>query len=248
MFDAFAVMLRESAELILILSSLAACLRSSRAVHLLPLMKAGTAGGCIAGIVLSLCLITSGIDLRWIAGLTFALAIGVLLMVSTMLLTAHSIRSRTQAFIEIWLERRSAPLIILLFATTVAFRESLEVGLFLRTQWLRSGAIEVLTGAALGIVVVLCLALTSRKLSTRIGMQAAFRVSALLLTLLAIRIMLEALAEFVHASATAEHGASLLAWTQFALPQGRWHGEVFAVLMALSVGCVLRSWWKESSA
>jgi high-affinity iron transporter len=247
-FDAFAVMLRESAELILILASLVACLRSARAGHLLRWTAAGAMAGCTLGAGLSLWLIASDIDARWTAGLTFVLAVGVLLMVSTMLVTATSIRSRTQALVEVWLERPSAPLVILGFATVVAFRETLEVGLFLRSQWLRAEGLDVLAGAALGVLGVVCLVIASRKISTRIGLLAAFRVSALVLSLLSIQMMLGALAEFAHESVAAGADAQLLAWARPALPEGRWYGWMCAALMSVPVVCVLRSWWRETCA
>ncbi len=97
MFDAFTVVLREAAELILIVGALIASLRSARAERLLPWVAAGTVLGCAFGIALSLWLISAAIDARWTAGLTFVLAAGVLLMVCTMLVGQGAIRSRTQA-------------------------------------------------------------------------------------------------------------------------------------------------------
>lgn len=246
MFDAFAVVLRESAELILILASLVACLRSARAGHLLRWAAGGTLAGCALGAGLGLWLIASDIDARWTAGLTFVLAIGVLLMVSSMLVAASTIRSRTQALVEVWLERPAAPLVVLAFSMVVAFRETLEVALFLRSQWLRTEAGDVVAGAVLGLVGVACLAIASRRISTRIGLLAAFRVSALVLSLLSIQMMLGAVAEFMHASGAA--GVPLLAWAAPALPEGRWYGWVCAALMSVPVVSVLRSWWRESSA
>jgi FTR1 family protein len=246
-FDAFVVVLRESAELILILASLVACLRTAKAGRLLPWVAVGTGIGLLLGAGLSLWLIASDIDPRWSAGLTFVLAVGVLLMVSTMLVTANAIRSRTQALVEVWLERPSAPLVMMAFSTVVAFRETLEVGLFLRSQWLRAEGVDVLGGAALGLAGVVCLAVASRKLSTRIGLLTAFRLSALVLSLLSIQMMLGALAEFAHASTEAGVGVHLWALAAPALPEGRWYGWLCAALMSVPVAFVLRSWWRESA-
>lgn len=246
-FDAFVVVLRESAELILILASLAACLRSAKAARLLRWTAVGTAAGLVSGAGLSLWLIASDIDPRWTAGLTFVLAVGVLVMVSTMLVTANAIRTRTQALVEIWLERPAAPLVVLAFSVVVAFRETLEAGLFLRSQWLRADGADVLGGAVLGLVGVACLAVASRSISTRIGLLAAFRVSALVLSLLSIEMMLGAIAEFGQASAAAGIGMQLWALAAPALPEGRWYGWLCAALMSVPVACVLRSWWRESS-
>lgn len=247
MFDAFTVVLRESAELILIVGALVASLRSARAEHLIPWVAAGTIVGCAFGIALSLWLISAPIDARWTAGLTFVLAAGVLLMVSTMLVGQGAIRSRTQALVAVWLEWASAPLVLMIFCAIAGFRETLEAGLFLRSLWLRDAGADIALGAVLGLAGVACLAAASRQITTRIGVLAAFRLSAVVLCLLSIQMMLGALAEFAQASVSAGHGMHFWALAAPVLPQGQWYAWACTVLMALPVLCMLRAWWRESA-
>jgi high-affinity Fe2+/Pb2+ permease len=150
-----------------------------------------------------------------------------------------AIRAHVQALVEKWLERPSAPLWLLAFSCVASLRETLEAGLFLRGLWLRTGGAGVLEGAVLGLAGAACLAVAWRGLGTRVGMLAAFRLSAALLSLLAIQMMLGALAEY-----RARHLEALAAPV---LPQGRWFGAFCAVLMVPPVAYILRCWWRESA-
>lgn len=246
-FDAFTVVLREAAELILIVGALVASLRSAQAERLLPWVAAGTILGGVFGTTLSLWLISAAIDPRWTAALTFVLAAGVLLMVSTMLVGQGAIRSRTQALVAVWLEWPSAPLVLMAFCAIAGFRETLEAGLFLRSLWLRGAGADVAVGAALGLSGVIFLAAASRQLTTRIGVLAAFRLSAVVLCLLSVQMMLGALAEFAQASVSAGHGAAFWAQAAPVLPEGQWYAWVCTLLMAAPVLCMLRTWWRESA-
>lgn len=247
MFDAFTVVLREAAELILIVGALIASLRSARAERLLPWVAAGTVLGCAFGIALSLWLISAAIDARWTAGLTFVLAAGVLLMVCTMLVGQGAIRSRTQALVSVWLEWPSAPLVLMAFCGIAGFRETLEAGLFLRSLWLRGEGADIVVGAVLGLAGVIFLAAASRQLTTRIGVLAAFRLSAVVLCLLSIQMMLGALAEFAQASVSAGHGTRFWAQAAPVLPEGPWYEWLCAALMTAPILFMLRRWWRESA-
>ena len=247
-FDAFAVVLRESAELILILGSLAASLRAAQSWHLFAWVAGGAAAGCALGTGLGLWLIAASPDPRWTAGLTFVLAAGVLVLVSTLLVAQDTIRSRTQAFVAAWLEKPSAPVALLAFSLVAGLRETLEAALFLRSLWLRTDGADVLAGAALGLAGVACLAVASRRIGTRIGLLAVFRLSAVLLSLLAVQMMLGAVAEFGQAVAAAD--GTLPPWWSLAepvLPEGRWYAWICTALVSLPVLYMLRTWWRESS-
>lgn len=246
-FDALTVVLRESAELILILGALAASLRAAHARHLIPWVAAGTIVGCSLGIALSLWLFSAPIDPRWTAGLTFALAVGVLLMVSTMLVGQGAIQSRTQALVAVWLEWPSAPLVLMVFCGIAGFRETLEAGLFLRSLWLRGEGADIAAGAVLGLVGVMFLVAASRQITARIGVLTAFRLSAVVLCLLSIQMMLGALSEFAQASIASGSGTHFWALAAPVLPQGPWYAWICAGLMTASVLCMLRSWWRESA-
>ena len=93
-----------------------------------------------------------------------------------------------------------------------------------------------------------CLAVAWRGLGTRVGMLAAFRLSAALLSLLAIQMMLGALAEYLALAApTSAWARHLEALAAPVLPQGRWFGAFCAVLMVPPVAYILRCWWRESA-
>ena len=246
-FDAFSVVLRESAELILILGALVASLRTANGERWLPWVAAGVLAGCAAGAGLTLWLVSAHIDPRWAAGLTFLLALGVLVLASTLLAAQGAIRARVQVLVEAWLERPSAPLLLLAFSFVASLRETLEAGLFLRGLWLRADGAGVLEGAALGLAGVACLVVAWRGLGVRVGVLAAFRLSAALLSLLAIQMMLGALAEYLaHAAPTSAWARHLRALAAPVLPQGRWFGVLCAVLMLPPVAYILRCWWREA--
>lgn len=244
MFDAFVVVLRELAELILILYALLASLRSRNGDQLMPWVCAGTVAGLAIAAVLCGWLLSDAVDPRWTAGLTLVLAFGVAVMASTLLATARAIQLRVQTFVEESALQPAAPAVVFFFAMVAAFREALEAGLFLRAVAQDDTWVAVTWGAVLGCLSAVVLAAASRRIGIRVGALAAFRVSALLLSLLTIQMMLGSLHELAHVQ-----GADPAFWTRLSpiLPDGAWYGWACTLLMLIPLTYMVRGWWFETA-
>ena len=248
MFDAFVLTLRELAELVLTAGALLALLPHGGRPRLLSAAAAGLAVGAGLGVQMAWWLVAMPLSPVAEAILTTALALGVLLMASGMLASARAIRTRTQVFIEAWLEHRAAPCIVFGFAVLVTLREALELTVFLRSIWLRDGPADALAGALSGMLGAACLVVAWRHLRLRLGLLAAFRVSALLLSLLAIEILLAGLGSLLQVLLPQMGAAgSTLQVEALFLEGGRWYGWVYAALMALPLLSFIRGWWQESA-
>ncbi|MBF5004312.1 FTR1 family protein [Diaphorobacter caeni] len=244
MFDSFVVVLRELAELILIIYALVAALRAGQGERLIPWVTAGTLAGLGLAAVLCSWLLSDAVDPQWTAGLTLVLALGVIVMVCTLLATAHAIEERVRGFVERYSGLVVAPLVVLVFALIAALREGLEAGLFLRMVVRRGDASEALVGALLAIACAVLLTGASRRIGVRVGALAAFRASALLLSLLAIQMVLGAIQEVLHAPGADPALGQALAPI---LPEGAWYAWTCTALMLIPLLYLLKGWWSGAA-
>ncbi|QIL73230.1 hypothetical protein G7048_24505 [Diaphorobacter sp. HDW4B] len=243
MFDSFVVVLRELAELILIIYALVAALRAGNGGHLIGWVCSGTALGLVLSAVVSGWLLSDAVDPRWAAGLTLVLAIGVIVMVCSLLATARSIQLRVQNLVEDYAAKPTASVVVFAFALIAALREGMEAILFLRGMALRGDLSDAVIGGLMGVVCAALLTLASRKLGVRVGALAVFRASALLLSLLAIQMILGSVQEILHVPSIDPAFGQALAPV---LPEGAWHGWTCAALMLIPLFYLFKGWWSEA--
>lgn len=149
--DAFAVTLRELAELMLITGSLCAYLHQARRSDLVVYVGWGIGLGLAPAAGLAVLLMDSEMDRSVEATLATLMVIGVLIMATSMVGSAGSIRGRVQLFLDAWLERPGASIVVVAFVALASFRESFEVAVFMRSIGMRAGSLDALLGLVLGI-------------------------------------------------------------------------------------------------
>lgn len=243
MFDAFAITLREVAELILIVGSLAAYLRQAGRGDLIACIGWGLAIGLVPASALAAVLIDAEFGSGVEAALAAAMATGVLLMAVGMGASAGKIRGRVQLFFDAWLERPAAPAAVIVFVALASFRESLEIAVFARSIHAREGTADALAGVIFGAAAASLLLPAWRWLRVRSGMLMVFRASALLLSLLSIQLLLHGVSELLRAPMFTSSGFDLVAIAEPFLEGGSRYGWVCAVLMLLPVSLLARGWW-----
>ncbi|RQO61597.1 hypothetical protein DBV14_04635 [Variovorax sp. KBW07] len=243
MFDAFAVTLRELAELMLIVGSLGACLFQARRLRLVPYIAWGLVLGLVPAAGLAVILMDATFDGVVEAALSAVMGLGVLLVAMSMAASAGSIRSRVQLFLESWLERRGAAAVVVGFVALAAFRESLEVAVFMRSISARSGAADAVIGMLFGMVAAGLLVPIWKWLRIRSGLLALFRISALLLSLLSIQMLLHGVSKLLRLHGTAASGAPLSSAIEPFLEGGSQYFWVCAALMLVPLLHMVRGWW-----
>ena len=248
MFDAFAITLRELAELILIVGSLHVCLRESRRFSLIKYVGWGLGLGLAPAAALSVLLMDASVDRNVSAGLSTLMAVGILVMATSMAASVRQIRGRVHLFHEAWLDSQAAPFLVVAFVALSAFRESLEIAVFVRAIGARSGMADAAAGVLLGVAATGLLLPAWQWLHLRARLLLAFRVSALLLALLAIQLLLYSVADLLRIPELRDDG---VAWALTVAPffeEGARHAWLCAVLMLPPLYWVLRGWWSETAA
>lgn len=247
MFDAFAIALRECAEMALIIGALCVYLRQAGRAQLLPAVAWGALLGAVPALVATLHLIGSGLAPRTEALLETGMALGVLVMATGMVASAGQIRGRVSQRVDAWLHR--APLLAALgvvgFVALVVFRELLEVGVFVQAIASRSGAEDALLGLALGAAAAALVVPLWQWVRWRSGLLMAFRASALLLSLFAVRLLLHGVSELARLSWPEGEGA----WSALLEPLlegGAHHAWPSALLMGAVLLHAARSWWFQA--
>jgi len=129
-----------------------------------------------------------------------------------------------------------------------AFRESLEIAVFVRAIGARAGMVDAALGVLLGVAATGLLLPAWKWLHLRARLLLAFRVSALLLALLAIQLLLYSVADLLRIPELRDDG---VAWALTVAPffeEGARHAWLCAVLMLPPLYWVLRGWWSETAA
>lgn len=252
MFNAFFVVFRESAELLICVAALRACLQSRMPGG----RDAVVAAGCAAGAAIALGLLATlsgvAVDPRLSPLLTIAFAVTMMLMAVGMLTSVGSLRESVSSWSARWLDRACHPLVIGGFAAFITSREILEVVLFLQGAWQEAAdPAQLLQGAALGVGLAAGLLaaypFVARSRPTRWMLHFGFRLSALLLAVVAVELLVGGLADFVSHHGDA-HPDSLIASAGNVLLDGSTREALLAaLLMLLPAVAFVRSWWNEAS-
>lgn len=247
MAESIFVVLRETGELLLIALAIHTFLGRTGRLHLLPAMRLGFLAGFVVATP-----VAAFIALRdWsplVDGLfSSALGLATLTMAIAMLSSREAISHHARSWIT---AAGSGPtagaLATALFAGFAVVRETLEVGVFLRSIAQSHGWADTVLGALLGLVGSAVFLLVYRSVSSRFSLHLLFRLSTLLLCLLAVQLIVEGVSTLVTV-AVADPAA--VAFIEGLLTPGTTaYWLVCALLSALPVVVLVRTWWHESVA
>lgn len=247
MWEASFVVLREAAELIFIaLSARAYLLRIDRADLLTPLAR-GVAGGALAASALVLMLSLTDCDDHVEAALSIGLGLSVLFMAIAMLSSRTAIDHHVRGRLEDYLDGPAGVSTVLAFGAFASFREFFEAGLFLQTITNDHGWMEAVGGIALGGMATGLMVLAYRSLQSRFSLYALFRLSTLVLSLIAIQLTLEGLG-MLFSLYTKDTSDFLQTLATTLTPGSAAYGYICAALMAGPLYLVVRHWWRETGA
>jgi high-affinity iron transporter len=242
-FDAFAVTLRELAELMLIVVSLAACLVHAHRPRLVPYIAWGLVLGLVPAAALAVMLMDAAVNGTVEAAVSTLTGLGVLLVAMRMASSEGRIRSRVQLVLETWLDRPGAAAVVVAFVALAAFRESLEVAVFMRSISARSGTFDALAGMAFGVAAAGLLLPIWKWLRIRSGLLMVFRASALLLSLLSIQMLLHGISELHRLQAAAGRELPWATAVEPFLEGGSQYAWLCAALMTIPLLQMVRGWW-----
>lgn len=247
-FDVFAVTLRELAELLLVLGALAGCLRAAGRPRPAWPVALGTGLGAACAAAFGTWLYRQPPHALAPALFTIAMALGMLLTIGTLLFTIRDICRRTDAWAAGWRGQRAASWMAGGLAALATVRECAELLLYLRMAARTGMPQDLVAGTTLAVLAACCLGLAWRVLRHRVSLGLAFRISALLLTLLTVEMLLEGIAELLQWWVQAGGpGAGSAAWLHGLLTDGLGYYWLGGVLAAVPLSFMLRRWWSESS-
>ncbi|WP_326541878.1 FTR1 family protein [Pseudorhodoferax sp.] len=246
MLEAAFLVLRECAELLLIAWAAQACLVRARREELVPHLRHGIAAGAALGIGLVVWIVQHPWSPRAEALLSMLLGASVLFMATAMLSSKVSIRDHVGRWLLAAIDARSAPWIVAAFLGLAALRETVEIGLFLHAAEATEGWPRLVAGALAGGAATALAALAFRTLQSRIPLLAVYRLSSLLLCLLAIELTLGGLGQFL-ATFPALQQPGLGAMVDLLTPEHTGFRYLCIALMVVPGTMVFKRWWTEST-
>ncbi|MFT3717601.1 FTR1 family protein [Pseudorhodoferax sp.] len=242
------LVLRECAELMLIAWTARACLVRARRHDLLPWLRGGTAAGVVLGAALAVALAAFSWSTRTQAVLSVALGLSVLGMASAMLSSRLSIDHHVGRWLQDAIDSPAAPAIVAVFLALAALRETLEIGIFLHAAAAAESLPRLAAGAVLGLAAAALVALAFRSIASRVPLLALFRLSSLLLCLLAIQLALGGLGQLLAALPQGDTPGLPARLAGLLEPGQRAYGYLCALAMVGPVVVAARRWWGESAA
>ena len=246
MFDAFLVTWRESAEALLIVVLLRECLLCAGWGQGTTLIRRGVWLAALSFCACAVVIADVASEPAFDALLTIAASIGVAMMAMGMAVSASGIRRRISDHMHRWAQAPKASVIVVGLVSLLVLREGLEVFILLRAIAGEEGRGTMWAGAFLGLV---ALGLSTRIWAwarARFGLLIVFRVSAVLLLLLAARLVVHGCQELLQARwLPIDHERWLAVASPF-LEGGAWAPWVQGALMALPLACFLKTWWREA--
>lgn len=236
------LVLRECAELMLIVWAMRTCLTSTQRRDLLRQLHAGVAAGLALGALSIVMFVQRDWGVRADAALSIVVGLGVLFMACAVFSSSTDIGAYVAGWLHGALERPGGSALVAGFAAMASWREAVELGVFLHASALRQGALDVWAGVALGLATALLAARAFHFLQARVSLSVLFRLSSLLLCLIAIQLALEGLGRLL--VSFAGPGASVA--EEILAPDGKAFAYLCALLMVVPVVIVIRRWWRQT--
>lgn len=247
MFDAFFILLRETAELFLCAEALRQCLREREAAEHSSSIKRGVILGFAFAAVLVASASAAPVDPRLVAAATVLFGAAMMCFAVGMLASARSIRAGIGSALERWTARLRTPTAVVLIMAFATTRETIEVAVFLQRAWSESGASDAIAGALLGLVASMLLWRAYRSVGTRAGLLVAFRLSALMLAFVSADLIVGGLEMLARAEWTIAPQSPLIALLVEHADSDAPRGWIYAILMLGPVTVFLRDWWNETA-
>lgn len=243
MFQAFVIVLREGFEAFLIVSIIVSYLQKIRRHRLLPAVWWGIGVSLLISLLLGMALSQRGYDPLW-EGILGLVAVG---FVSTLVIQmwrhGRYLKQETEEKLKAFSSRRSsrwAVLGVFLFTVLMISREGIETALML----LQVHDPAFLTGAVLGFLCTVMLAVFWAKCSHLIDLKLFFQVTSIFLLLFMGQVFLYSLHEFSEAGIFAGSEAFHEATEPFS-PDGL-YGKWFSVFtVAVCMGWLLLAWGRQ---
>lgn len=246
MLDVLIVLLREMAEVLLIISALIIGLLKADRRACLPMVVYGSGAGAVLSVALFI---------EWPAGvssgknaamLTICASLLVGVVVTELVGSATAIRRRTSNVLGAWMERTALPAIVFGFAAFIVLRESMEVMFFLRVIAAWEAPFDIWMGCALAGMAAVGLGVlwVSRK-ETRRGFLVAFQLSSLALVFLTIQALVAGAAQLL-----GSYGGGQGSWAAAMarmLGDPVWRGVLCASFVSVVFFQLLARWRKELS-
>lgn len=246
MLEAAFLVLRECAELLLVAWAAQACLVRAQRQDLVRHLRQGIVAGVAIGMLLVAWIVRHPFSPRAEALLSMALGASVLFMATAMLSSRAAIHDHVGRWLLAAIASRSAPWIVAAFVGLAALRETVEIGLFLYAAEGSEGWQRLLAGALIGAAATALAASAFRTLQSRMPLLAVYRLSSLLLCLLAIELLLGGLGQFL-ASFPAPTLPGLDAAVDLLTPEHTGFRYLCFALVLVPGAMALRRWWTEAA-
>jgi high-affinity iron transporter len=203
MSQMFVVTLREGIEMFLIVAIAAAYLRKTGRSALLPAVGWGAGAAVAASIVLGVWLAEVAVLPFWEAVLAAIAALLVISMVVYMLKAARYMKAHIGERLESAASRPGAAawLAVFLFTLLMITREGMEFAFVAAALARQTGSIQLLAGAALGLLGGALLAGAWARYGHRVNLALFFQVTSIFLVLFALQLVLYSFHEFTEANA-----------------------------------------------
>jgi high-affinity iron transporter len=242
MLDIYIVIARELGEALLIIAALRLMARERpKPIATSPIVWGAVAGATAATLVMTL-LVRAALDARISALITMAFSLSVLLASSSTLSSANSLYGHTEDTVQTWLQRLTRGPAVVAVAFLVAFRETMEVVVFLNTLQVSLISANALGALLLVAITFVVLIGAFRSIATRKCLLLVFHLSALLLAFVAVRLLLEGTHALLLAMAPP-------AWVAYLAPlfrDGDWHAGALCILMIPVLKEFIGTWLKET--
>lgn len=202
MLQILVITLRECIEAFLIVAITIAYLRKTGRSALLAPAYWGTATAIATSIVLGVALAEVAVQPLWEGVLASIAAILVLGMVIYMLRTAKNLRSNINARIENVAQKSGAGAALGVFAFVLLMitREGMETAFIVNALALKTGSVEMISGAAIGIGLAALVAWAWTRYGYRVRLDLFFQVTSIFLLLFVVQLFIYSFHELSEAN------------------------------------------------
>ena len=248
MFESLFVVLRECAELLLIVVTMRGFLQHRAQGHFMRWLYLSLVAGAAGGALLVVLLVQYSSNGYLAAMLSLVLGLSVLIFAVAMLSSQPAINRHVRDHLADYVDQPMGAVAICAFAAVAAFRESFELGIFLRSAAMDNGFAAALQGALIGVAMVAAGLLLLRAIQAHWVFSLIFRLSTLLLCLLAIQLTLEGANGLLTMLSTAHDPEADHALAWLLTPGQTSYAYLCAALMVWPLSRVLKSWRTESNS
>ena len=203
MLQMFVITLREGIEAFLIVAIALAYLRKTGRDPLVSAVLWGTGAGVMLSAVLGIKLAQFAVQPLWEGILALIAVVLVTSMVVYMLRTAKHLRRDIGARLEAAAQKAGSGAWLAVFAFTVLMitREGMETAFLIDAVALRTGSVELATGALAGTGLAALLAWAWSRFGHRVNLALFFQVTSIFLLLFAVQLLVYSFHELTEANA-----------------------------------------------